>query len=69
VIWDFAGERIADGDLVDIARIAGEDTPAPLEHLLHTEELRALKTRARRLLNEKRLPEPRNDRPYPWPLV
>jgi uncharacterized repeat protein (TIGR03843 family) len=69
VIWDFAGEPIPEPELGDIARLAEDDLPSPLQALLHPEECRALKARARKLLDMKRLPEPRSDRPYPWPLV
>ena len=69
VIWDFAGQRLHPGDQADVARLIEDGLPAPLTGLLHPEECRALEKRARRLLDEKRLPEPRTDHPYPWPLV
>ncbi len=69
VIWDFAGEPVGDADLAAVDRLVGEGLPGSLAGLLHPEECRALLSRARRLLEEKRLPEPRTDRPYPWPLV
>jgi uncharacterized repeat protein (TIGR03843 family) len=69
VIWDFAGEPLDDPDLAGIARLAEGDLAERLNGLLHTEEYRALQKRARRLLEVRKLPEPRTDRPYPWPLV
>ena len=69
VIWDFAGQRIPEPDLADIARLADDELPAALEGLLHPEEARALRARARQLSEAKRFPEPWSDRPYPWPLV
>ncbi|MGH9115025.1 MAG: SCO1664 family protein, partial [Acidimicrobiales bacterium] len=69
VIWDFAGEPISDDHLSDLARLAGGGLPRPLTALLHDEECRALEMRISALLRHRRLPEPRTDRPYPWPLV
>ena len=69
VIWDFAGEPVEEEDLAAVDRLVGTGLPGPLRDLLHPEECRALMTRARHLLEEKQLPEPRTDHPYPWPLV
>ncbi|MGH9056483.1 MAG: SCO1664 family protein [Acidimicrobiales bacterium] len=69
VIWDFAGEPIGDSDLADLARLAASGLPSALSALLHAGERRALETRITALLRHRRLPEPRTDRPYPWPLV
>jgi uncharacterized repeat protein (TIGR03843 family) len=69
VIWDFAGEEVAGEDLARIERLVGCGLPAALRDLLHPEECRALEKRARNLLRHGRLPEPRTDHPYPWPLV
>ncbi len=69
VIWDFAGEPVDPADLAAIDRLVEEGPPESLQYLLHPEECRALMTRARHLLQEKQLPEPRTDHPYPWPLV
>jgi uncharacterized repeat protein (TIGR03843 family) len=69
VIWDFAGEALADDDAAAVERLAEGGLPAPLTRLLHPEECRALEKRARQLLRERRLPEPWTDHPYPWPLV
>jgi uncharacterized repeat protein (TIGR03843 family) len=69
VIWDFAGEPVADEDLEDIERLRRSGLSAALESMLHPEECRALESRVRRLLSHGRLPEPRSNHPYPWPLV
>ena len=69
VIWDFAGEAVADADLADLARFVDAGLPDRLGRLLHPEEGRAVLKRARRLLDSGTLPEPRTDHPYPWPLV
>jgi uncharacterized repeat protein (TIGR03843 family) len=69
VIWDFAGEKLSKRDREDIARLCKEGMPPRLTELLHPEETRALMTRMDRLLDAGRLPQPRSDRPYPWPLV
>jgi uncharacterized repeat protein (TIGR03843 family) len=69
VIWDFAGERLADEDLQAIERFVDDGMQAPLAGLLRADECRALEARARQLVRRGRLPEPRSDRAYPWPLV
>jgi uncharacterized repeat protein (TIGR03843 family) len=69
VIWDFAGEPIHRDDATDIERVLESGLPETLTTCLHPEERRALEKRARRLLEDRRLPEPRTDHPYPWPLV
>ena len=69
VIWDFAGEKVEAEDLHDLARLAEEGLPRAVEEHLRPPELAALNARIGKLLERKRLPEPRSDRPYPWPLV
>ncbi|MDE3202801.1 MAG: SCO1664 family protein [Acidobacteriota bacterium] len=69
VIWDFAGECVEGDDLADVARLVEGGLPESLGRLLHHDECRALLRRARHLLDDPRLPEPRTDHPYPWPLV
>jgi uncharacterized repeat protein (TIGR03843 family) len=69
VIWDFAGQPVEDQDLADLSRLVEAGLPPSLHVLLRPEECRAVESRARRLLDEKRLPQPRTDHPYPWPLV
>jgi uncharacterized repeat protein (TIGR03843 family) len=69
VIWDFAGEQIASEDLQDIQRLCESGLPESLVATLREDEQRALVRRIERLLHDRRLPEPRTDYPYPWPLV
>ena len=69
VIWDFAGELLEPDDRAALERLADAGAPGRLWELLRPEECRALEKRARHLLDEGRLPGPRTDRPYPWPLV
>lgn len=69
VIWDFAGEPLDADDLQDLQRLADDGIPRAVEDHLLPDETAALKTRIRRLLHRGHLPEPRSDRPYPWPLV
>ncbi len=69
VIWDFAGDPVEADDLAAIRRLLDVGVPEALSRLLHEEECRALVKRARRLLGDEHLPEPRTDHPYPWPLV
>jgi uncharacterized repeat protein (TIGR03843 family) len=69
VIWDFAGQEVGADDLGDVRRLTREGLPTGLTDLLHTDESSALLRRALHLLDDPRLPQPRTDRPYPWPLV
>jgi uncharacterized repeat protein (TIGR03843 family) len=69
VIWDFAGHPIEDDDAAAIEGLLAAGLTGPVTELLHPEECRALEKRARHLINQKKLPEPRTDHPYPWPLV
>ena len=69
VIWDWAGERIEDDLLADVARLVASGPSDALTRWLEPDELDALVARAERLLRRGRFPAPRSDRPYPWPLV
>lgn len=75
VIWDFAGEPIADADRADVRRLVDAlDAPgelsAALAALLAPEEVAALCRRARAVLGMAALPDPPEDRrPYPWPFL
>ena len=69
VIWDWAGERVEEDLLDDVARLVASGPSDGLTRWLETDELDALVARAQRLLRKRRLPEPLSDRPYPWPLV
>jgi len=68
VIWDFAGERIPDALLEDIAPLASA-VPTELAALLDDAEAAALQRRVQRMLQEKVLPIDRTGMRYPWPLV
>lgn len=69
VIWDFAGEPLDERDATDLSRLERDGLPARVTTHLHDDEAAAVENRVRRLLAKGRLPEPRSDRPYPWPLV
>jgi uncharacterized repeat protein (TIGR03843 family) len=68
VIWDFAGERIAEPLLADLRALAVAP-PASLESLLSAAETDAVRRRAERVAAKGVFPDPGDDRPYPWPLV
>jgi uncharacterized repeat protein (TIGR03843 family) len=73
VIWDFAGEEVADDLAADVERFRRDlDGPlcAPFADLLHPVELAALRDRVEDLLATRRLPEPDDGyHSVPWPLV
>jgi uncharacterized repeat protein (TIGR03843 family) len=69
VIWDFAGDDIAGELVADVAALVQRGLSAGLCRLLSADEQEALLQRAGALVHRPRFPEPRNDRPYPWPLV
>jgi hypothetical protein len=74
VIWEFAGEEVADNLREDARKLAGELTARDgwvrsLEQLISVAEMRALTQRARRLADEGRYPEPTSRWAYPWPLI
>ena len=70
VIWDFAGEPIADALLADLARFAAAPPPDALLDLLHLDEVEATLARAAAVVRLAAFPNPDPDRrPYPWPMV
>jgi uncharacterized repeat protein (TIGR03843 family) len=69
VIWDFAGERLDETDAADLVALVESGLPDRLTAHLHGAEAAALEERVRKVLRTGHLPEPRSDRPYPWPLV
>ena len=73
VLWDLAGEPLEAPILADLealaAEAAGGALNAALCELLEPDEVAALGRRARALVRAGRLPAPRGDRAYPWPLV
>jgi uncharacterized repeat protein (TIGR03843 family) len=69
VIWDWAGERI-EADLIEAVAGLVEHGPAQrLRALLKPDEIEAMLARAGALVRRGRYPNPRTERPYPWPLV
>ncbi len=74
VIWEFAGEEVAENLREDARRLAeelvtGAGCVKTLGQLISGPEIRALLQRARRLADEGRYPEPTSRWAYPWPLI
>ena len=74
VLWDLAGTRLEGDVLADLEGLAAEAAgggplAAALGELLDGDEVAALAQRARALVRAGRLPAPKGDRAYPWPLV
>jgi uncharacterized repeat protein (TIGR03843 family) len=74
VLWDLAGEPLEAPVLADLEALAAETAAgtrlaAALGELLDGDEVAAMGRRARALVRAGRLPAPRGDRAYPWPLV
>lgn len=75
VIWDYAGEKIPERLINDLRRFLEKLQPQEslvqeLAHLLKQDEIIALSTRARKLIEEGCFPMPPTDRRvYPWPPV
>jgi len=72
VIWDFAGQAIADDLLEDVSKLL----PLParlltdLEHLLHLDEIKSLQRRAQSILDKPYFPVPTGSHyDWPWPLI
>lgn len=68
VVWDFAGEPL-DPDLIDDLDRVSRGLPEDLAALLDPFERDALRTRARALVSEGRLPTDPSGSRYPWPLL
>lgn len=69
VIWDFAGEPVPEPMLCGVRDwLSGGRADAAAE-LLSAPERKALRGRARRLVETGVFPEDRGGRSYPWPLV
>jgi uncharacterized repeat protein (TIGR03843 family) len=73
VLWDLAGVELEAPVLGDLEGLAAAAVGGPLgtslRELLEPAEVAALARRARALVRAGRLPAPRGERPYPWPLV
>ena len=73
VIWDFAGEALADSVRDGLERIGREvaagELRARLATLLHGMEIDALGARVAAVLEDGVMPFPQGDYPYPWPLI
>jgi hypothetical protein len=72
VLWDYVGDPIPAEELQAVSRLhrAIENGTIPhLEELLLTEEVKALKTRAERVLELGAFPPPGSGRAYPWPPI
>lgn len=75
VIWDFAGEPVADDLLADLNRLCAsvEDVESAyfqrLSDLISMAEISAFKRRIQRILGQKRFPQPGPGPNYPWPPV
>jgi uncharacterized repeat protein (TIGR03843 family) len=74
VLWDLAGTRLEASILTDLEALAAEaaaggELATGLGELLDDDEVAAMARRARALVRAGRLPAPRGDRAYPWPLV
>lgn len=69
VIWDFGGERLPADLADDLDCFAQADLAPEVAAVLDPFERDALRTRARALLAEGRLPTDPTGRRFPWPLV
>lgn len=68
VIWDFAGDALADETLEDLWTLIDE-VPDEIAELLHPAEVRALRGRARWLAAVGELPGDPTGMRLPWPLI
>jgi hypothetical protein len=68
VIWDFAGEDIAEELLVAL-EVFMNDVPTNLIALLNDDEIDAMLERTEWLLHNRVFPAPESRYQYPWPLL
>ena len=68
VIWEFGGESIPDDLVEDVARVARE-VPPGLRALLDSDEIDAVKKRAKAVVARPVFPVDTSGRRYPWPMV
>lgn len=69
VIWDYAGERLADDLAADLQALVDRGLPDALAELLDPFERDAVLTRAGALLRAGSFPHDPTGHRYPWPLV
>jgi len=69
VIWDWAGEDIADDIRTDLAAFLERGVPDKVAAVLDPAERHAVMVRARSLVENGRFPTDPTGRRYPWPLV
>ena len=69
VIWDFGGEPLAGELAEDLDRFLACELAPELAAVLDPFEREGVRTRARALLGEGRLPTDPTGRRFPWPLV
>lgn len=73
VIWEFAGEHVAEQLLADmrtfLACLAGDELNRALLELLEAREIEALHKRTKTLLETAVYPQPGPDINYPWPPI
>lgn len=69
VIWDFGGQPIPAAMLEDLRRLLRSGIPTALDALLLPPERKALRARARALVQGGGFPVDRSGQRYPWPLV
>jgi len=70
VIWDFAGEPIAESLLTDLDRLVDQGVPETVTELVgDTLEQDALIQRAKALIEAAQFPHDRTGRRYPWPMI
>ena len=68
VIWDFAGEDIAE-ELLAPLEVLMNEVPTNLIALLNDEEIDAMLERTEWLLQNRTFPAPESRYQYPWPLL
>ena len=69
MIWDFAGEPVAEAMIRDLQQLADDDPLAALCGLLDPFEVDAVRSRARALARIGEFPQDDSGHRHPWPLV
>jgi hypothetical protein len=68
VIWDFAGQTIADSFLAPLESLM-HSVPIAVAALLSDNEIEAMLERTEWLLENRVFPTPESRYQYPWPLL